>query len=148
MPVSADELIRLLSVLAEEENLRVTVKETMKAGVMAGTGATIGGLMGGPLGIAVGSMIGAGYAKWKVGGKTRKVSEVLTELDSDKRHQLHISFQDVLDQYPDADFSILMRQLTEDGELRAKLSERTKKYIKEDMKLVMEENHKQRGKAE
>ncbi|XP_033117262.1 protein C19orf12 homolog isoform X1 [Anneissia japonica] len=148
MPVSADELIRLLSVLAEEENLRVTVKETMKAGVMAGTGATIGGLMGGPLGIAVGSMLGAGYAKWKIGGKTRSVSEVLTELDSDKRADVHKSFQDILDQYPGEDFSSLMRQLSEDGELRAKLSERTKKYVTEDLKLTIQESHKQRGKAE
>ncbi len=54
MPVSPEELVRLLAVLAQEENLKVAVKETMKGGAMAGAGAVIGGFCGGPIGIAVG----------------------------------------------------------------------------------------------
>ena len=54
MPVSPEELVRLLALLAQEENLKVTVKETMKGGAMAGAGAVIGGFCGGPVGIAVG----------------------------------------------------------------------------------------------
>ena len=54
MPVTPEELVRVLAMLAEEEKLRVTVKETLKGGAMAGTGAVIGGMLGGPFGIAVG----------------------------------------------------------------------------------------------
>ena len=54
MPVTAEELVRLLAILAEEENLKVTVKETLKGGAMAGAGAVIGGMCGGPVGLAVG----------------------------------------------------------------------------------------------
>ena len=54
MPVTPEELVRLLALLATEENLKVTVKETLKGGAMAGAGAVIGGMVGGPVGIALG----------------------------------------------------------------------------------------------
>lgn len=57
MPVTAEELVRVLAMLAEEEKLRVAVKESLKGGAMAGTGAVIGGFMGGPVGIAIGKVL-------------------------------------------------------------------------------------------
>ena len=57
MPISAEELVRLLAILAEEENLKVTVKESLKGGAMAGAGAVLGGMCGGPVGLALGKRL-------------------------------------------------------------------------------------------
>ena len=56
--ISPDDLVDVLSKLAKDENLQVSVKQSVKGGVIAGTGATVGGLLGGPVGIAVGATIG------------------------------------------------------------------------------------------
>ena len=56
--ISPDDLVDVLSKLAKDENLKVSVKQSAKGGVIAGTGATVGGLLGGPIGIAVGATIG------------------------------------------------------------------------------------------
>jgi hypothetical protein len=56
--ISPDDLVDVLSKLAKDENLQVSVKQSLKGGVIAGTGATVGGLLGGPIGIAVGATVG------------------------------------------------------------------------------------------
>ena len=55
MPVNTREIIDLLCTLAEEERLRVTVRESVKGGLIAGGSAAAGGLLLGPIGIAVGN---------------------------------------------------------------------------------------------
>lgn len=54
MPVNNNELISVAQQLSENQNLRVTVKESMKGACMAGGGALVGGLLGGPIGLAIG----------------------------------------------------------------------------------------------
>ncbi|XP_002128326.2 protein C19orf12 homolog [Ciona intestinalis] len=58
MPLRVDDVMQLLSTLAREQNLRVTVTESARGGLMAGAGAFIGGLIGGPVGIAAGAAAG------------------------------------------------------------------------------------------
>lgn len=54
MPINTDELMRVLSHLAEQRNLRVAVTESMKCGLIAGCSAMVFGILMGPLGVAVG----------------------------------------------------------------------------------------------
>lgn len=54
MPVNTGEIIELLCTLAEEERLRVTIRESVKGGIIAGGMAMAGGLALGPIGLAVG----------------------------------------------------------------------------------------------
>lgn len=48
------EIIKMCEVLAEQENLRVTINESIKCGFYAGCGALVGGIFGGPIGVALG----------------------------------------------------------------------------------------------
>ena len=52
--LQVDDVIQLLSVLADESNLRVTVKESLKGGLITGIGAVLGGLIGGKSGLLLG----------------------------------------------------------------------------------------------
>lgn len=52
--LQVDDVIELLSILADESNLRVTVKESLKGGLVTGIGALLGGLVGGKTGLLLG----------------------------------------------------------------------------------------------
>lgn len=54
----ATNLILCLAKIADEENMRVTLKQSGKGALICGAGGFIGGLCGGPVGIAVGGTIG------------------------------------------------------------------------------------------
>lgn len=54
MPINSQEVLSLVTQLCEEENLRITVKESLMGGALAGTTTVIGGILGGPIGLAIG----------------------------------------------------------------------------------------------
>ncbi len=54
MPLDVDGVLNLLCTLADEENLRVSVKGSLLGGMLTGVIATAGGLMLGPPGLAIG----------------------------------------------------------------------------------------------
>ncbi|XP_041455348.1 protein C19orf12 homolog isoform X1 [Lytechinus variegatus] len=148
MPISAEELVRLLAILAEEENMKVTVKETLKGGAMAGAGAVIGGMCGGPMGLAVGGALGGAYARWRYKGKHEVVADVLRGLDEKQHEELNGQFKDILEDYPEDDFMKMTRRLNEDGELREKMRLKLKSFITDTLKRQLIEEYKQRGKAD
>ncbi len=54
--IDVEGIIGLLCTLCDEENLRVSVKESLKAAALAGITTFIGGLLGGPPGILAGEL--------------------------------------------------------------------------------------------
>lgn len=48
MPVNTEELLRAVSMLADDHNMRVTVKQSAKGAIICGTMCFIGGVIGGP----------------------------------------------------------------------------------------------------
>ncbi|KAJ8041969.1 Protein C19orf12-like [Holothuria leucospilota] len=121
MPVTPEELVRVLAMLAEEEKLRVTVKETLKGGAMAGTGAVIGGMLGGPVGIAVGGAVGGVAGAWMTAGKFRPVHEVLNEMEPHKRAEIYNAFQNILHGLDYNDVNTLVLLATSDMAVRSQL---------------------------
>ena len=52
--VDVQDVIQLLSILADESNLRATAKESLKGGLIAGVATVVGGLLGGRNGLILG----------------------------------------------------------------------------------------------
>ena len=75
-PSTEDQIIELCSLLASEENLQVTVKESLKGGAIAGICTVAGGVVGGPAGLAVGGAMGGCLAAYLAQDKFLPVSTV------------------------------------------------------------------------
>lgn len=58
MPIDTEELLRGIAVLADKQNMRVTLKKSGKGAAVCGAMCFIGGLVGGPAGLAVGGALG------------------------------------------------------------------------------------------
>jgi nicotinamide mononucleotide (NMN) deamidase PncC len=54
MPINTGELLKVVSKLTEDKQVRVTVTESLKGGGIALTTTTVGGLLLGPIGLAIG----------------------------------------------------------------------------------------------
>ncbi|XP_055691640.1 protein C19orf12 homolog [Lutzomyia longipalpis] len=77
MVVHTQELLEVASKLADQENMRATVKGSAKGALVCGAGAFIGGILGGPVGLAVGGTAGACTAAYMAKGKFRPVSQII-----------------------------------------------------------------------
>ena len=76
MVVRYQEILTLITTIGDDENIRVTVKESLKGGLITGIAATIGGLILGPLGLAVGGTVG-GISAYLASEEYRKISDVI-----------------------------------------------------------------------
>ena len=52
--MNLQDVMELLSLLADEEKLKVTVTGALRGGLITGASATVGGLLAGPIGMAAG----------------------------------------------------------------------------------------------
>lgn len=58
MPVDVEEFLQGMAVLADNKNIRFTVKQSGKGAAVCGAMCFIGGLIAGPVGLAVGGTLG------------------------------------------------------------------------------------------
>ncbi|XP_054748675.2 protein C19orf12 homolog isoform X2 [Lytechinus pictus] len=135
MPISAEELVRLLAILAEEENMKVTVKETLKGGAMAGAGAVIGGMCGGPMGLAVGGAVGGAFGAWMTKGKFKSVPEILLTFNQYQRDSLYNHFRASFEGMEAQDFDKLSRLVTESASMRGLVMDSLRGFFNEQMRM-------------
>lgn len=69
MPVDVEEFVRGLAILADNHNMRATLKQSGKGAAVCGAMCFIGGLIGGPVGLAVGGTVGGVTAYRMCGSK-------------------------------------------------------------------------------
>lgn len=67
MPADTEELLRGIAILADNHNMRVTMKQSVKGAAVCGAMCFVGGLVGGPVGLAVGGTLG-GVTAYKISG--------------------------------------------------------------------------------
>ena len=96
MPLSPRDLQRVLAILADEDQLKVTVKSSVYGGVLAGVMTTVGGLLGGPPGMLVGGALGGAMA-YKTAGDFKPVSQVIKDINAHDRQLLYDSMKEIID---------------------------------------------------
>lgn len=96
MPLSPRDLQRVLAILADEDQLKVTVKSSMYGGVLAGVMTSVGGLLGGPPGLFVGGALGGALA-YKTAGDFKPVSQVIKDINAHDRQLLYDSMKEIID---------------------------------------------------
>ena len=58
MVIKYEDILKIITTLGDDENLRITVKQSAKGGLIAGVSCAVGGLIAGPPGLAVGGAAG------------------------------------------------------------------------------------------
>lgn len=76
MPVDLEEFLQGLAILADNHNLRVTLKQSGKGAVVCGAMCFIGGLLGGPPGLAIGGTLG-GITAYRMSNSMFNVNDKL-----------------------------------------------------------------------
>ncbi|XP_037028652.1 protein C19orf12 homolog [Bradysia coprophila] len=77
MVLNTNELFDAIAILTQEQNMRVTVKQSAKGALICGASCFVGGLVAGPVGMAVGGTVG-GISAWKMSqGQFKPVSEII-----------------------------------------------------------------------
>lgn len=71
MPVNGKELLDGIAILADNHNLRVTLKQSGKGAIVCGAICFIGGVVGGPVGLAVGGTLG-GITAYRMSASSSK----------------------------------------------------------------------------
>lgn len=69
MPTDMEEFLRGVAILADNRNMRVTLRQSGKGAAVCGAMCFIGGLIGGPVGLAVGGTLGGVTAYRMTGSK-------------------------------------------------------------------------------
>lgn len=69
MPVDIKEFLDGISILADNHNMRVTVRQSGKGALICGACCFVGGLVAGPVGLAAGGTIGGITAYRMTGSK-------------------------------------------------------------------------------
>jgi len=120
-PNTEDRLIELCSLLATEENLQVTVKESVKGGAIAGICTMAGGVVGGPAGLAVGGAFGGCLAAYLAQDKFLPVSAVIQKMPREKQRILAHNVQELVSSLTAEDAVALMALVAGDALLRQQL---------------------------
>lgn len=138
MPVSVVEFQRVMSILADEDQLKVTVKTSAYGGVVAGVTTTIGGLIAGPAGLLVGGAVG-GMLAYKSAGNFKPVSQVINDMNAHERQLLYDATKDIIDNLSIEDYMGLLAFLNGGAGLliRQQLMDRMVSFLRDQMRLQM-----------
>ena len=138
MPISEVALQRVLAILADEDQLKVTVRASGYGGVVAGVTTTIGGLIAGPAGLLVGGALG-GVIAYANAGDFKPVSKVVKEMNAHERQLLYNAMRDIVDNLAIDDYLVLLAFLSGGSGLliRQQLMERMGAFLRDQMRLQM-----------
>ena len=136
MPVSEVALQRVLAILADEDQLKVTVRAAGYGGVVAGVTTTIGGLIAGPAGLLVGGALG-GLLAYANAEDFKPVSQVVKEMNVHERQLLYDATRDIVDNLAIDDYAALLAFLNGGSGVlvRQQLMERMTAFLRDQMRL-------------
>lgn len=137
MPVSQSDLQRVIAVIADEDELKATVKGSVQGGLVAGLSTTVGGLLAGPAGLFIGGVIGGAIA-YSTAESFKPVSQIINNLDAHRRQLLYDYMKDIIDNLDIEDYVTFMALVSGEGGilLRRQLTTRTINFLSEHLKLT------------
>ena len=77
MVIRYNDIVQVITTLADEEQITVAARETLKGSLIAGGACALGGLVLGPPGLAIGGAVGGGIAYCLTKDKFKPLSHVI-----------------------------------------------------------------------
>lgn len=137
--ISPDDLVDVLSKLAKDNNLQVSLKQSLTGGVIAGTCATVGGLLGGPIGIAAGATLGGLYGAWSTSGTFKPVYSVLQEMSPIEKERLYRSITLALGDVNMLDVAALLALIATDQVYKQQMIGAMSEYFRNEFQMEIVE---------
>jgi hypothetical protein len=135
MVIRYNDIVSVITTLADENNIQVSVKETLKGGFIAGTSCTLGGLLLGPPGLAIGGTVGGGLAYCLTKDKFKPMSQVILQMSPALQQQLVDSVLNIVHDLDAADAVTMLALLRGNMLLRAKITEEMTRFAANEMNL-------------
>ncbi|XP_013098635.1 protein C19orf12 homolog [Stomoxys calcitrans] len=109
MPINGRELIDAISILANENNVRVTVQQSGKGAIICAACCFVGGVLLGPAGLAIGGAAGGVTAYRMTKGNFRPLGDVIINDLSDAQKELLVQkVTDALKDVHPTDLALLL----------------------------------------
>ena len=97
MVIEYNEISNVLTKFAEDEDIRITVKQSAKGGLIAGFICALGGLIAGPIGFIFGGTAGGIVAAYFSGESFQPVATIINEMDPERKKEMTNSVLKILD---------------------------------------------------
>ena len=88
MVIQYNEILSVITQLGDDEDIRITVKQSAKGGIIAGLICAIGGLVAGPIGFVFGGTAGGLVASYFAGDSFKSISTVINEMNPAHQREL------------------------------------------------------------
>jgi len=89
--------MKLVTDMMGDRQIKVTVKQSVKGAMVVGACSFLGGLVAGPVGLAVGGASGGVAAAFMTSGTFKSVTQVLNELPYERKRQIAIEIQSIME---------------------------------------------------
>uniref|UniRef100_U5EZ00 Uncharacterized protein n=1 Tax=Corethrella appendiculata TaxID=1370023 RepID=U5EZ00_9DIPT len=135
MPLDTQELMSAISIITDEHNMRVTLKQSTKGAMLAGGFCFVGGLLAGPVGLAIGGAIG-GLTAANVCSNFKSVSQVINEdLTVAQREELKIRVERALRSIDATDVALLLPLLLNSEAAKVAVMREVANYLTSQMRM-------------
>lgn len=109
MPINTQDLMDGISVLADQQNMRVTVKQSCKGAMICAATCFVGGMILGPVGLAIGGTAGGISAAMMSKGSFKPVSEIIrNDLTVQEREMLTEKIIGAVREFEPTDLALLL----------------------------------------
>jgi len=136
MVIRYNDIVHVITTLADEEKITVAVKETLKGSLIAGGACAVCGLVLGPVGFAIGGAVGGGIAYCLAKDKFKPLSHIiLHEMSAEHQRQLVDSVKNIVSEVDAADAVEMLALLSGNMLLKAKIAEEMTRFAAHQMNL-------------
>ncbi|XP_055303409.1 protein C19orf12 homolog [Sitodiplosis mosellana] len=140
MPVDVEEFLRGLAILADNQNMRVTLKQSGKGAAICGAICFVGGLVAGPLGLAVGGTIG-GVTAYKCLSNFRTVGDIIrNDLTQEEKWRLHEHVVNSVRHLHPTDVAMLMPLIMNTPSLQEAVLKTIVSFVTNEMRYTIANN--------
>ncbi|XP_023233027.1 protein C19orf12 homolog [Centruroides sculpturatus] len=135
MPVNMQDVVEVVCVLADEENIRIAVKESVKGGIITGVAVVVGGVALGPIGLAIGGTLGGIYSAIVASGKFKSAAEIIRCMRDEDKERLVNAVLQVANNFDINDVTRLAALIAGDTILREQILNTVITYLRSEMKM-------------
>lgn len=136
MVIRVDEVMDILQILAEKNQMKVTLKEALKGATCSGIGAFGGAIIAGPVGMMVGGVVGSTVGYF-MSTDFKSVYTIISELEENEKLVLYNRSMTILTSFDVQDIVAVNALIQGNPELVQQLVRMLENYLEKDKKYTV-----------